>query len=134
MCWAEGCNKDVVVAKVQSGTRVPGPVPSCTPTTDYVTTEASVELDRGTVLVPTSQCDNCMVSIQLPFTFYLYGQPFNFANASSNGNLQFGSSNSSPANTCLVNSGLNNAILPYWADLDMDPSLDPTLGIYTSQG
>src|SRR5262249_34977279 len=45
---------DAFVAELNSGTRVPGPAPSCSPSADYAATELAGGIDPGTTLVPGS--------------------------------------------------------------------------------
>src|SRR4029079_7832047 len=65
-----------------------------------------------------NHCDDCMTTIQLPFTYNFYGQPFNAANVSTNGNLQFTSNNPVSSGLCIPESLFNNAIVAYFEDLD----------------
>src|SRR3989442_241235 len=92
-------------------TRPPSPQPArgpthpptpCGPGSDYAISQSTgVSLVPGTNLVTGSQCNECTVSIDIPFTYDLYGQPFSSFNASSNGNIQFSSNNSTKSNVCL---------------------------------
>jgi N-acetylneuraminic acid mutarotase len=71
----------------------------------------------GTALVAGSQCDDCVNPVAIPFTFNFYGQSFTSVNASSNGNLQFSSTDVTWTNTCLPAALFNYSILPHWDDL-----------------
>src|SRR5204863_3012238 len=75
--------------------------------------------------------DDGMTLINLPFTYMLYGQAFTTASASSNGTLQFASSNSAYSNTCLPTSNFSYALLPYWDDLYTGDTANGH-GIFTS--
>src|SRR5438128_2077955 len=63
------------------------PNPACDPyqyTTDPMGNMPPGQVDTG------NHCDDCTTPINLPFPVTLYGQTFNLANVSSNGNVQFG--------------------------------------------
>jgi hypothetical protein len=79
--------------------------------------------------VPGTNCDDCSVAVALPFSFPFYDGVFNSVNVSSNGNIQFGSSNTTFTNSCLPTAIFNGAALPYWDDLYMVPAGQ---GVYTS--
>jgi hypothetical protein len=94
----------------------------------------SVTASSGGVLVPGTtdiglHIDDGTTNIALPFTWSFYGQNETNATLSSNGNLQFGSSDISWNNSCLPYAGFNYAILPLWDDLRTDTSGS---GIFTS--
>lgn len=96
---------------------------------DYTITESSgASIEPGIDLV-SSPCDDCNAFISLPFAFAFYDMGFFSAIASSNGNLQFGSSNPSFSNDCLPADFMDFAILPYWDDLTLQA---PGTGIFTS--
>jgi len=76
-----------------------------------------------------NHCDNCITAITLPFPFQFYDQTFITGNVSSNGNLQFVSSDPSGTITCLPHQGFSYAILPHWQDLRTDCS---GCGVFTS--
>jgi hypothetical protein len=112
-------------------TATPTPPSGCGTASDYIITEGTAVIISGTDLVPGSQCDDCTVSIPLPFTYSLYGVPFAGVFASSNGNLQFTSNNNAFTNACLPATSMNDLIAPHWDDLYL---ADATLGegIYTT--
>jgi hypothetical protein len=64
-----------------------------------------------------NHCDDCVTPLFLPFAYTLYNQPYTVTYVSSNGNLQFGSSNAAFSNTSLPRSDFNFAIFPYFDDL-----------------
>lgn len=118
-------------------TPTPTTTPSaCGPDANYVAASSGgATLIAGTTLVPGSQGDDEVATINLPFNFNFYGQQFPMVNASTNGNLQFSSANPTIFNsTCLPSQFLNNTIAPFWDDLDMSPGITNTFtpGIYTS--
>jgi len=114
------------------------PVPSCEVEKRYVIQETTgASLDPGVLPVAGSNCDDCTVSIELPFVYYLYGVPYTSVNASSNGNLQFSGNNTSHQNPpwiprCLPASDFNNTIFAFWKDLDLRLTAYPLNGIFTS--
>jgi hypothetical protein len=66
--------------------------------------------------------DDGVITIELPFPFTFYGTTHTELNASSNGNLQFGSANPRYGNTCLANQPvqeMGEMIAPYWDDLNL---------------
>ena len=66
--------------------------------------------------------DDNAIEIELPFPFTFYGTTYTKLNASSNGNLQFGSANPRFDNTCLANqpaAEMGDMIAPYWDDLNL---------------
>lgn len=66
--------------------------------------------------------DDGVIEIELPFPFTFYGTTYSKINASSNGNLQFGSANPRYGNTCLANQPvpeMGEMIAPYWDDLNL---------------
>jgi hypothetical protein len=65
----------------------------------------------------------------LPFAYDLYDQTFTSVDVSSNGNLQFGSSDTEFQNGCLPDGTFTDAIMPYWDDLRTDL---PGGGVFTS--
>ena len=83
----------------------------------------------GTTLVPGSQEDDAAVLITIPFSYQFYDQNFTTVRASTNGNLQFSSSNATFSNACLPTGLLNNTLMPFWDDLILTGG---TNGIYTS--
>jgi hypothetical protein len=64
----------------------------------------------------------------LPFPVTFYGNVYNSANVSSNGNLQFLSNTASLSNIPLPNSSLNTAMAIYWDDLLLPTT---TNGVFT---
>src|SRR5207237_1046925 len=55
---------------------------------------------------------------------FLYKQVFTSATISSNGNLQYGSTNGSLGNTCLPDPNFSSTIFPHWDDLRTDAGTD----------
>src|SRR3954453_4909176 len=111
--------------------------PNCTQ--HYTITRiSSGTVVSGTTFVTNSDCDDCRVLINLPFTYYFYDQPFNTVNATSNGLLGFtGSVDYGYVNTCIPDPLVTtNVIYAYWRDLDMDSMLEQCIdlgcGVYTS--
>ena len=66
--------------------------------------------------------DDGTIEIPLPFPVTFYGTPYASINASSNGNLQFDSSNGSFLNACLDETpvaDMGDMIAPFWDDLNL---------------
>jgi hypothetical protein len=66
--------------------------------------------------------DDGVVTLQLPFPFTFYGTTYTELQASSNGNLQFGSGNPFFGNSCMNEgpaAGMGDMIAPFWDDLDL---------------
>lgn len=66
--------------------------------------------------------DDGVTSLELPFPFTFYGTTYTQLQASSNGNLQFGSGNAYFGNSCLDEGpvvGMGDMIAPFWDDLDL---------------
>lgn len=66
--------------------------------------------------------DDGLVSLQLPFPFTFYGTTYTELQASSNGNLQFGSGNPFFNNECMAEAPvaeMGEMIAPFWDDLDL---------------
>ncbi len=79
--------------------------------------------------------DDVTTAIGLPFPFQLYDQSYTNATVSSNGNLQFVTSENNYFNSCLPYALLGPAIFPHWDDLVTDDTGTCTpgpCGIYTS--
>ena len=76
-----------------------------------------------------NHCDDCATTIGLPFAYIFYGTSYTNVSLSSNGNLQFAGSNSTPKNVCLPALGFDQSIFPQWQDLRTDGSGN---GIFTS--
>lgn len=114
-------------------TRTPSAIPTCGLNTAYtLTSSTGASIVPGTALVAGSQVDDAVVSIALPFGYYLYGQQFLSVRADTNGNLQFTGGSTALFNSCLPASGWTNFVAPHWDNLDMRSSISATLGIYTS--
>ncbi|MDQ3706740.1 MAG: S-layer homology domain-containing protein [Chloroflexota bacterium] len=109
-------------------TATPTRTPSATPTqvpascANYaVQTSTGGIIDAsGKALIPGSQCDDCATYITLPFAVNLYHETYTNAFVSSNGVLQFASSDFSYGNDCLPALVFDHAIAAYWDDLYTD--------------
>ncbi len=71
---------------------------------------------RG-VIDTGNHCDDCTTRITLPFPIGFYGVTYTSANVSSNGNLQFASSNPDYTNDCPPAPGFGPTIFAHWDDL-----------------
>src|SRR5207253_5661899 len=84
-----------------TGAKSPIMAPNVCATSNYlVYTSTGASLVPGTVDTG-NHCDDCLTSIALPFAYTLYDQTFSTAQVSSNGQLDFGTGNSSYSNVCL---------------------------------
>ncbi len=66
--------------------------------------------------------DDGVTTLELPFPFTFYGTTYTQLQASSNGNLQFGSGNAFFGNSCMNDGpvvGMGDMIAPFWDDLDL---------------
>jgi len=77
--------------------------------------------------------DDTVTTIPLPFPVYIYGTPYTSANVSSNGNIQFGTTDTTFTNVCLPWLSHGAAFFPYWDDLLTDDASGLTgRGIFTT--
>jgi hypothetical protein len=80
-----------------------------------------------------NHCDDCITTITLPFEVQLYGSYYDIAHVSSNGNVQFASTNEEFTNTCLPIVTMGPTIFAYWEDLVTEgTNCTGGCGIYTS--
>ena len=64
--------------------------------------------------------DDAATSVPLPFPFFFYGQTYNTAFVSTNGNLNFQAANTTFSNTAIPSTATPNAaIYPMWDDLNV---------------
>ena len=66
--------------------------------------------------------DDGIITLELPFVFTFYGTDYSELQASTNGNIQFGSGNGWYLNSCLTNGpnpDMGDMIAPYWDDFDL---------------
>ncbi len=106
--------------------------PTPTPTPTVTPCQITITQITGTIVPGTVDlhCDDCIITIPLPFSFTLYDQTFTSVNLSSNGNAQFVTNSNSYSNECLPSPTINSyAIFPYWDDLY---TVNPSYGIFTS--
>lgn len=125
-----------------AGPATMNPFGGCEPNYTIASTVGVTISNPGTTLVPGSQCDDCGITINLPFAYTLYGQSFTSLVATSNGQLDFGDvADRRYTNTCLPDPFTSYAIFPHWTDLTMDfqnlgcefyPGYPQNCGIFTS--
>ena len=77
-----------------------------------------------------NHCDDCVTPIAFPFNVEFYGTLFSGASVSSNGNLQFATTNAGFGNVCLPVATMGAAIFPFWDDQRTDTV--GTNGIFTT--
>jgi hypothetical protein len=111
-------------------TNTPVPVATCGPDSNYTVATAAGSIVPGTVDTG-NHCDDCYTPITLPFTYNLYGQPFNTARVHSNGTLHFTGRSVNDFNLCLPVNNVDYVIFGHWDDLRTDP-VSVGSGIYTS--
>ncbi|MEO8287775.1 MAG: S-layer homology domain-containing protein [Chloroflexota bacterium] len=107
-------------------TSTPTAVPSVC--ANYAVATGTATVVGGTTLLTGSNCDDCTTYMTLPFGVKLYGTTFTNAYISSNGNLEFGSSDSAYGNDCLPVVVFDHSIMAYWDDLN---TAGTDLGIFT---
>jgi len=73
-------------------------------------------------------CDDCVTTIALPFPIYIYGVQYTSANLSSNGNIQFDTTDPAFTNVCLPWAAHGHAFFPSWDDLFL---VNSGYGIFT---
>ena len=113
-----------------SRTSGPATTTACVPCTGYTVTQSTgVSIVPGTTDT-TNHCDDCTTPITLPFAYSLYDQTFTTARVSSNGNLQFGSSNSNLGG-CIPQGGIGYTIFAYYSDLYTADTVSGQ-GVFTS--
>ncbi len=129
-----GCGEPTFTPTATStSTNTPTPVPTCGVGSDYVITSGAGAIVPGTTDIG-NHCNSCITVLTLPFTYNFYGLPFNTANISSKGTMQFISASTAFSNVCLPTNSFNYALMPYWDDLRTDSALTSTIpsGIFTS--
>jgi hypothetical protein len=105
------------------------PVPAPTECANYTITTSTGTITPGTTDVG-NHCDDCSTSITLPFPVRLYDQTFTSAYVSSNGMLEFASSDFAFGNACLPVPIFGYTVIGYWDDLDTRTTCSGC-GIYT---
>ncbi len=105
----------------------PTPTPACA--MDYTVATGTATIVPGTNDIG-NHTDDGMTFVSLPFPVQLYDQQFSGVNVSSNGNLQFVSTNDEYDNDCLASAAITDyAIFPFWDDQLTTPS---GKGVFTS--
>jgi hypothetical protein len=69
-----------------------------------------------------SHCDDCTTLVNFPFPVKFYGETYNSAYVSSNGNVQFTGNSPSASNACLPNPDFGAAIFAFQTDLRTNSS------------
>jgi Kelch motif len=134
-CQGEGTPTPTPTAS-PTPTATPSASPSCTPT--YVTATGAANITTGGTDTG-NHCDDCEVTVNLPFSVNVYGTPTMVAYAGSNGTLQFAGPNPKPVffAQCVpvfTNSGgpFLNTLFPYYDDLRTDElGTCPDCGVFT---
>ena len=113
-----------------TATFTPTPTPTCNAGA-YAYTTGSGAFVPGTTNIGIN-CDDCGVSISLPFPVTLYDQTFTSATAGSNGMLAFGTAFTSFGVTCLPESSATYSIGPLWVDQYPVTATCPACGVFTT--
>jgi hypothetical protein len=92
------------------------PIPLPTVCSSYTSSIGTATIVSGTVDIGT-HCDDCNTLLALPFPVQIYDQSFSSAYVTSNGTLQFGSSDFTFANACLPVPIFDYTIMAFWDDL-----------------
>lgn len=115
-----------------------GPVPTATPCIgQYVMSQIEDSCVPGETDIGNHGHDT-VTTIVLPFSYTLYDHTFNSITLSSNGNVQFTTTDNAETNVCLPWLSHNFTIFPYWDDQRTDANLGcsaypaGTCGIYIS--
>ena len=90
--------------------------PTPTPCSNYTSSTGTGVIVPGTTNIGNN-CDDCTTLITLPFPVQLYERTFTTAYVSSNGTIQFQSSDSAYGNACLPVQIFEYASIPFWMDL-----------------
>src|SRR5207248_2687117 len=121
--WTQNPCTGPTFTNTPTSTNTPTPTPmatlSCTPAAYSYSTSTGASLIPGVNDIG-NHTDDGTTAIALPFTFNFYGTPFNSANVSSNGNVQFTGANSDYGNICLPASTFIDTIYPHWDDQRTD--------------
>ena len=125
-CTTSGCVVTTIgdCLDVQGGTFA-GTGTACSAPTALTTDGAGAFEDisaTGTLIVDLEGDDDATAAVALPFTFNYFGNDYTSVNVSTNGNAQFGASNSTAfSNGTLPSAGLpNDALYVLWDDHDFD--------------
>jgi hypothetical protein len=115
-------------------TSTPSPTitPPCGSRAPYAISTAVGTIVPSNTEIDGGRCDDCVLGLIIPFPFSVYDQTFNNVNVSSNGNLQFTTSEGTLAPECNP-SLLDFAILAHWDDLNTADAewCAPNCGMYT---
>jgi hypothetical protein len=117
-CGAPTTPTPTVTGTPPTSTPTATPAPVYTPCGNYDTAVATATaISGGTGL--GMQCDDCTRFVAPPFPVNIYGQYYSGAYVSSNGNVQFNSSDNAFGATCLPVPIFSDAVMAYWDDLTL---------------
>jgi hypothetical protein len=128
------CGQVVPTATGTPPTATPTLVPTMTPLptvaacSNYTYTTSTGSIVAGSTDVGI-HCDDCSTVITLPFQLNLYDGTFNNATISSNGNMQFVTTDFAFGNACLPVPIFEYGVVAYWDDLTTTCS---NCGVFTS--
>jgi hypothetical protein len=103
-------------------------VEGCPPQDHYNITEIGGSIVPGETDTGI-HCDDCTMTISLPFPYSVYDVTYNSITLSSNGNAQLTTTDAAYTNQCLPWLTHNYTIYPYWDDLY---TINAGYGVYTS--
>jgi hypothetical protein len=121
-----------------AGAQAVPPAAGAAQTQQSIPTVCSYNFTTGTgTFVPGTtnigiDCDDCGVTIPLPFPVTLYDQTFTSATAGSNGHLTFGTAYNGFGITCMPETTPTYAIGPFWVDQYPVSITCPTCGVFTT--
>ncbi|MFL5731956.1 MAG: S-layer homology domain-containing protein, partial [Chloroflexia bacterium] len=115
-----------------TATHTPTAAPTSTPTAtacaNYTSATATATIEPGTTDIG-NHCDDCTTYITLPFPVKMYDRTFSNAYVSSNGIVQFNSSDNAFGNACLPVPVFEYSAVAFWDDLTDNATGD---GVFTS--
>ncbi|MEP7118831.1 MAG: S-layer homology domain-containing protein, partial [Acidobacteriota bacterium] len=116
-CGAPTTPTPTVTGTPPTATRTATPAPVITPCGNYTYTVGTTAFVSGTQGL-NIRCDDCSTLVNAPFPIQMYGgATYNSGYVSSNGNIQFNSSDSAFGAVCLPVPIFEDAVLAYWDDL-----------------
>ncbi|HET9495022.1 MAG TPA: hypothetical protein VFR15_12395, partial [Chloroflexia bacterium] len=108
-----------------TATRTNTPTPTNTPDPCITGSRYAIATSTATMIPGTddigNSCQDCITTIALPFPFQLYGVTYNSANVSTNGNIQFTTTNIDWQNVCLPAASFGPTIFAHWDNLNTVP-------------
>lgn len=82
-----------------------------------VQTRSGQPIVPGTTRIDDGVCNECTITVELPWTVWVYGIPYRRAHVSTNGNVQFSSNSPSSRRGCVPFAALGTSVMAHWGDL-----------------